>query len=316
MRSFCSRLTTAFLVLLVGSAALRLVAIGYRLPWLIHDPLVYLPTWSYVIPGLGILVVADRRRWVPRWMSVVAVAVLAANLACDFHLSLRTPRASAEDIKISLISYNIYQARWEDDRLLPWIEAQQPDILFLQEVPARFYAAHENALRRMFPNVVYRNHLLIATRLNVLAMNHVDLSNRRSLLHTVLEVEGTRFDALTTHLSVALAGNFLPRLQTQQCQTAEVLAHLSSLSGPFVIAGDFNVPLHSTAYKQFARLYQDARSVAGETGFGYTFNTCLPITTIDHCFGSAGIQFLQRQAMPVWLSDHRPIRIDFAIPRR
>ena len=87
------------------------------------------------------------------------------------------------------------------------------------------------------------------------------------------------------------------------------------MNGPFVIAGDFNLPLHSTGYKQIARCYQDSRCVAGDWGLGYTFNTFLPITTIDHCFGDAGVQFLRRQTLPMRLSAHRPIRIEFAIPR-
>jgi pimeloyl-ACP methyl ester carboxylesterase len=72
MRSFPRRVIIAILIVVLGSAALRLVAIAYRLPWLIHDSLVYAPTWLYVTVGAAVLVVAIRRRWTPRWLSLIA----------------------------------------------------------------------------------------------------------------------------------------------------------------------------------------------------------------------------------------------------
>lgn len=314
MRSLFRRLTLALVFLVVGAATLRLIAIGSQLPRLVHDTLVYMPTLVYVVLGLGPILLVLRQRWAARSLCLASLTVLALNLASDIHVSLRSPRPDPADLQVRLLSFNIFQGRWTGEDLLTMVREQQPEILFLQEVPKEFFETHEAAIREMFPHVLYHNDLLLATTLNTVEMRRIELTKRRSMLHAVVEVEGTRLDVFNTHLSVARITNFLPRLHVQQRQVDEVLTHLDGVSGPFIIAGDFNVPLHSTAFKRFTARFHDARTVAGETGLGYTFNTCLPMTTIDHCFGR-GVQFLSRQALPVWLSDHRPIRIEFAVPR-
>ena len=93
------------------------------LPGLIHDPLVYWPTWFYVVPGRP---------------SLRQSAARGAALVCrgrgprswhqpgERHSSaLRTPLAQPSSAS-SHSRYNIFQARWEDDRLLSMIEPQHP----------------------------------------------------------------------------------------------------------------------------------------------------------------------------------------------
>lgn len=305
--------TLGLLIPLLSCALARFVAILYPLPWWVHDPLIYFPTLFYAVPGLAIALIAYRQEFISSWLLLTAVLVLGANVLADVQPPRRLPSATATEHSVELLSYNIFQARWADRSVVALVCQRRPDVLLLQEVPDEFFQTHEAELRQTFRHVVYHKHLLAATNLDVLETESIDLSHGRSLLRLSLDVQGSRFDVFNTHLSVASTRTFFPRLREQQRQTEEVLGRLEKSPGPVVIAGDFNFPLHSTCYRRFATAYRNARSDVG-TGFGYTFNTWLPVTTIDHCFASPSVQFLSCSTLPVWLSDHRPVQTRFVIP--
>jgi endonuclease/exonuclease/phosphatase (EEP) superfamily protein YafD len=312
MASFIRRLRSFVVVLLLACAGLRLFAILYRLPWPIHDSLIYFPTPFYAFSGILIATACIRRILVRRSVLVATLLLLLANVVADFRPPWHRQRASNPAGEIQLLSYNIHQARWANDELVQFMCERHPDVLCLQEVPVWFWESHKAELRQNFRGVVYHNHLLIATNLAPVASDHIDLCHERSLLHLVVEVEGRRLDVFNTHLSVAQPSNFFTRLDAQRRQTEEILAHVDPVPGPLLFAGDFNFPVHSSCYKRVTARYQNARAAVG-TGVGYTFTTFLPITTIDHCFANAGVRFQSWETLPVRLSDHLPVLVRFAV---
>jgi vancomycin resistance protein VanJ len=283
-----------------------------HLPWWVHDPLVYFPTLFLAVPGLIAALVLRWYRVVPRAVLWAAVAVLGLNAAADVQPPWRSPDPPSGQ-ELRLLSFNIYQARLADGEIVALVRERHPDILCLQEVPFEFFGAHENELRQTFRHVAYHRQLLVATTWDVTGAEAVELPHGRALQHLVLDVRGTRLDVFNTHLSVAKPGEFFTRLHQQQRETDALLDHFGSPPGGWVAAGDFNMPLHSTGYKRLAASHESARSAAG-TGFGYTFNATLPITTIDHCFGGGGVRFLRCEPLAVPLSDHRPLEVDFLVP--
>jgi endonuclease/exonuclease/phosphatase family metal-dependent hydrolase len=304
----------ALVVLLLGCAALRLVAILYRLPWLAHDFLVYFPTLGYAIAGICLAAPCLRVKAVPRLLVAITLLIVLANVCADFRLPWRDAEVSSGDRQLELLTYNIHEAAWADDEIVRFVEERRPDIVCLQEVPPEFWQRHEARLRQSFRHVAYQNYLLVATNLEVTRTEKFDLFQGRKLLHLVLDLGNGRLDVFTTHLSVAKPHNFFPRLDAQRQQTEQILEELAALPGPFVIAGDFNFPLHSTCYQRVTARYQNARAAVGE-GVGYTFTTYLPLTTIDHCFASEDVQFTRAEPLPVRWSDHLPVRVSFVIQR-
>jgi endonuclease/exonuclease/phosphatase family metal-dependent hydrolase len=312
MTTFARRWLRRLLAVLLAVAAVRLVAVAAVLPWWAHDPLVYFPTLFYAVPGL---LLAGGLRWrkaIPRALLWTAVAILGLNVVADVRPPRRSPDHSPGQ-ELRLLSFNLYQARLADGEILDLVRERGPHILCLQEVPAQFFEAHEGELRQTFRHVHYHRQLLVASNCDVTAAEAVELPHARSLQHLILDVRGTRLDVFNTHLTVANPGEFFTRLREQQRQTDALLDHFGAAPGLFVAAGDFNMPLHSTGYKRLTASYQSARSAAG-SGFGYTFNAFLPVTTIDHCFGSDGIEFLRCEPLTVRLSDHRPLEVEFAVP--
>jgi endonuclease/exonuclease/phosphatase (EEP) superfamily protein YafD len=312
MATLVRRLTTGVVILLLACAGLRLFAILYHLPWPIHDSLIYFPTWFDALSGILIATACIRRRLVRRSLLVATLLVLLANVIADFRPLWHRQPASDPTSGIQLLSYNIHQARWANDELLQFLCDRHPDIVCLQEVPVWFWESHEAELRKSFRCVVYHNHLLIATNLVPVASEQIELCHDRSLLHLAVEVDGQKLDVFNTHLSVAQPSNFFTRLDVQRRQTEEILAHVDPLPGPLLFAGDFNFPVHSSCYQRVTARYQNARGTVG-TGVGYTFTTFLPITTIDHCFANAGVQFQSWETLPVRLSDHLPVLVRFSV---
>lgn len=308
MSTFMRRLTQVLLVVLLGCTLTRVVAVFWTLPRLIHDPLVYFPTMFYFGIGLSIVIAAYWTKSASRFVLFAPVVVIAIIIAADVRMppsSLPNPTTRQA---VRVLSFNIYQARLADDEIVKLIRERHSDVLCLQEVPPWFFRKHEKELRKMFRHVEFHNRLLVATEFDLVQVERLNLSYGRSLLHLELKLDGRRLDVFNTHLSVASPSSFFDRLTEQQEQIDQVLAHMARSSGPVLIAGDFNVPLHSTGYRRFAERYRSARSTAG-AGFGYTFNTYLPITTIDHCFASEAVRFIEWKPLSVRLSDHRPVEV-------
>jgi endonuclease/exonuclease/phosphatase (EEP) superfamily protein YafD len=81
------------------------------------------------------------------------------------------------------------------------------------------------------------------------------------------------------------------------------------VSGPIVIAGDFNMPTESTVYQRFWSSYSNAFSSAG-LGFGYTKFTGWFGIRIDHVLTGPGWRCRRCWVGPDVGSDHRPVLAD------
>jgi endonuclease/exonuclease/phosphatase (EEP) superfamily protein YafD len=309
--SILRRCLVAVSVLLTVVAAVRVAAILGRLPWWLHDPLVYFPTLFYVMPGVVLVVILWRLQVARPVFLRTLLAILGINFAADLRPPTRQP-ADRPDEAVRLLTFNVYQTRLADEDILTLVRDRRPDILFLQEAPLPFVRAHEAELRQMFRHVEAHDQLLVATNLGLLEVERIQLSYAREVLHLALDVRGTRLDVFNTHLSVANPRRYFTRLREQERQTDELLGHMGRAPGPVISSGDFNFPLHSTNYKRVTASYASARTDVG-TGFGYTFHAFLPVTAIDHCFGR-GVRFVRWQPVPVHLSDHRPVEVEFVLP--
>jgi endonuclease/exonuclease/phosphatase (EEP) superfamily protein YafD len=81
------------------------------------------------------------------------------------------------------------------------------------------------------------------------------------------------------------------------------------LSGPVLIAGDFNMPVESAIYRRFWSPYTDAFSSVG-LGFGYTKFTRWFGARIDHILAGPGWRPQRCWVGPNVGSDHRPVIAD------
>jgi endonuclease/exonuclease/phosphatase (EEP) superfamily protein YafD len=299
--------------LLLGSAvlALRLFTIVVPLPWFLHDPLIYLPALLCVVGAvpfllLGLGVLAGRR-----WLLCGPLALLAVNAAFDYRPASVEPSGPPADTTYRVLTYNIFQTRLANEEILAFLREQRPDVLLLQEVPTSFYRAHKDELRRLFRHVQYYGELLTAANLDVVESEGVDLASRRTLHRLRVRDEGREFEVYNTHLSVVRPFRVYERLGEQRQQLGTIVERLRAAGRPYVIGGDFNFPPRSTGYRVLEALGSSARSESA--GFGYSFNSFVPLAGIDHVFAGPGVRFLHFATVPVRLSDHFPVTARFAV---
>lgn len=101
------------------------------------------------------------------------------------------------------------------------------------------------------------------------------------------------------------------RIRELESERASLYAVRGDKSVPVIVAGDFNLPVESTIYRQHWSGYTDAFEVAG-TGFGWSKRegTLLRVR-IDHILGNrTAPRPVGAWVGPDWGSDHRPVIAD------
>jgi endonuclease/exonuclease/phosphatase (EEP) superfamily protein YafD len=83
------------------------------------------------------------------------------------------------------------------------------------------------------------------------------------------------------------------------------------LTGPVVLAGDFNTPPESAIFRQLFAAYADAFGTAG-WGWGYTFFGGKTMVRIDHVLAGPGWRCGRCRVGPAVGSPHRPVLADLA----
>jgi vancomycin resistance protein VanJ len=93
-------------------------------------------------------------------------------------------------------------------------------------------------------------------------------------------------------------------------EQSEFLAHeAAEVSGPKLLAGDFNTPPESAIYRGLWEPYTDAFTAAG-WGWGYTFYGGRTTVRIDHIFAGRGWHCVHCWVGPDIGSPHRPVLAD------
>lgn len=190
-----------------------------------------------------------------------------------------------EETTLKLLSCNI-EGRKHYERLIPFIQAQQPEVICMQEVfecdlP---YLAEQFGMSVAFTPILnsdFKNifdidplgywGLAIFTRLPISNQGEyyyvgqrsqipkVDESNSNSLNRAVrwadLKKGGLHFRIATTHFTWSPHGNYIP-LQGENLATMENF--LKTELGEFVLCGDFNSPRGGEIYQRLSSWLHDA----------------------------------------------------------
>jgi hypothetical protein len=97
--------------------------------------------------------------------------------------------------------------------------------------------------------------------------------------------------------------------ERRQLQSDTICQELGLLSGPVLIAGDFNTPTESTVYRHSWASYTNAFSTAG-WGWGYTYRVRWTGVRIDHILAGPGWRCHRCRMGPEVGSPHRPLIVD------
>ncbi|MGI8334052.1 endonuclease/exonuclease/phosphatase family protein [Actinomadura scrupuli] len=230
--------------------------------------------------------------------------------------------------KIRLVGYNVRALRDDGDAVARVLRGCRPDLVCLQEVP-RFlgWQAKRERLAEACGLTVASGRrtaglaVLAGPRVQVLhdeyhLLTRVPGLHRRALAIAVVEIDGARLVAASTHLDLADT----PR----RAHVGEVIALLDrvrrSFSAPVVLAGDINEEPLGPAWGILARTFQDACAVApaGETD---TYSARRPVKRIDGVFADRAITVAgcgvpaepELAADYAAATDHRPVLADLVL---
>jgi endonuclease/exonuclease/phosphatase family metal-dependent hydrolase len=154
----------------------------------------------------------------------------------------------------------------------------------------------------------------VLSRYPILSVDHRRYRNlreaeRRGLIRVEVEIEGRRLNFVTTHLDYKDDDNRL-------FETRQLVAALADVTGPLVVAGDFNDEPRGGSYKLMLENFIDAWAQAG-AGAGLTYPADKPSKRIDYVFIRGRDLRARRAWVPQTLaSDHVPVVVDVEFTSR
>jgi len=292
------------------------------------DPVTIWPFWFWSVPGAALgLLGLSRQTW--RW-NVATVVLWALNtcwIAEEPRSVLRAclgPQTAsrAQPGFLRVVTLNCAGGRTE-----PVVDAlaQDPDILFLQEMPGR------NQLARLLES---RPGWELATGMDaaIAALGEVQeqpLTRDESLFMCVVRVVPARLRP-PTEIAALSTRLFLPQLRFDlwrpsvwrgaaqvRALRAEQVTYLTThvaaaARAPVILGGDFNTPAGDSLLRPLRPHLRDAFSEAG-SGWPNTITDEHPMSRVDQVWVSDQFQVLGGRVVYTQHSDHRMVVMDLAL---
>lgn len=231
-------------------------------------------------------------------------------------------------VHVRVLSYNIRALHDDEAAVARVLRGCRADVVCLQEVP-RFlgqWRRRERLAARAGLTLVPGERqaglaVMAGPRAKVLAgeyhlITRVPRLHLRGLAIAVLEIEGVRLIAASTHLDL--------EDEPRRAHAGEVIGLLDqarrTYDAPVVLAGDINEEPGGQAWSLLAKVFQDGYAVA-PVGEGYTYSAIKPYERIDGVFADPQIEVLGCgvPADPAIVADyaaatdHRPVLAELQI---
>ena len=262
---------------------------------------------------LGIAFVIFRSR---RW-ALLMLAVTAINIwpVASWYIPDREIEA-ATGPPLKLLLVNVYSGNNNADAVLDLIDAEQPDIIFVQEVTNR-WAHIMNAVRAEYPysQALPRNDnfgIGVYAREPMLGIDTVNSPPYGFPTLVVRQAIGEGSVTIVSTHPIPPVGEIGYDARSEQL--ASIVDLLGTIGGPKVLIGDLNISMWSHLYKQF-----EASTGLTNTrkGFGAlpTWPRQLPFgrIPIDHCLVSPHFTVLETRRGPAIGSDHLPLIVELGL---
>ena len=304
--------------------------------WWPATVVLFAPRWVAALPLLVLLPLAA---WRSRFSLIPLLlgALVVFGPLLGFNLPLGSS-AALGGATLRVITCNIEGGKHDSAALIALIRDASADVVALQEFPAD--------LKLNLPpgwQLIQERGLAVLSRfplqrcITTLVSNPPNPWPSTCLFHCVVKAPGgdlnfcslqlptPRFDLLPlldrhTLINPARKGQLLTGTAYRRRASQEVRASLAGLSGPTIIAGDFNMPVDSTIYRQVWKGYGNAFSRSG-FGYGWTQRArSKKLTTIgiriDHILTSPGLEVRTCTVGPDVGSDHLPLIADVELVKR
>jgi vancomycin resistance protein VanJ len=274
-------------------------------PW--PPPLALVSTFAPFL-FLPLLLVVPLALWArSRWALIptVAVLLLFAGRYGPLFVPRPGPGRCAANPGLRVMTFNLGWNLARGEELVAIIEAEEPDILAVQEVTPAMAALFEQELAAAYPYTVLRPGVEttgLLSRYPILAEEWIEPSGGgRATLHVTVGWNGLPLEIFVVHPWAPgldwVRDTLIPQGlhdTVPQRQITEVAALAAAADGLTVLLGDFNSTDDTQAYAETAALLVDSYRQGG-WGFGFTFPKGLrvrglpvpgPLVRIDYIFHS------------------------------
>ncbi len=291
--------------------------------WWIGAILLYGPRWALLLPLPLLLVAAAVLTRRSLWVLALA-AVFLCSLT-DFSIPWRRILPSREHgFPIRVLTCNTHYTELKPVELARVIAQTHPDVVALQVFgadPKFFFDPREWYIRR-------DDDLCLASRFPIQSARSVlpvHVGNLGTAIHYRLitpagAVQFYSLHLISPHLAISAAlrhrigaSDLIEQNSESRSDEATLIARDALESGgAVVLAGDFNLPSDSIAYRNNFSEFADGFATAG-WGFGWTYRVSYTVTRIDHVL--CGKRFVFRRC---WVGDdvgspHRPLVADLEL---
>lgn len=257
------------------------------------------------------------RQW--RWSVFATIGVIANAAPAVPWITAPTPPPAPDSTPLRVLLSNVHTANTNTQPLLDLIRAEQPDLIVLEEVDDR-WAAELKTLDASYP-----------TSRTVPREDNFGIGIwSRIPLNEIRVVESGTYDVPTITAVATIAGQTIKLIATHPVPPAssdgatarnnhlEEVAKMANQSEiPSVIVGDLNVTMWSPYYTKF-EAQSGLKNV--RRGFGILPSWPVPFAMagipLDHCMVHSSIGVRSVRLGPNIQSDHLPLIVDLAIPRR
>lgn len=253
-----------------------------------------------------------------------------------------TPPTEASGPHLKVLTYNLRSPNSDPEPLLEVVRTEQPDVIVLQELTARYAERLRARVGDEYPYFMVAGIETandgggVYSRLPILAHEAFRLTDEGNVLQRLRlrteagEVWLVNVHLLSPQLERRRVRGRLPMLpldfhdELRDEELRRLVAVVGNLDGPFVLAGDFNMAAGSRPSRQLPNSWRDAFREAGE-GFGHTFPVGMsvprwrlpitfPLVRIDYVITSPELtpRYARVPRMPG--SDHFPVVADLALP--
>ena len=289
--------------------------------WWIATLLLFGPLWVFALPLVILLPLAlfMRRRSLP---VLLLGGLIVLFHIMDFCIPWRPAISKSQaGTPLRVLTCNTHYRLLNARALADLIDATHPDVIALQEWPshntkpvfgdaawnlikeAEFCLASKFPIRK-FAEVSPEPGWLSAVCFEIqtpaggpIYFFNVHLASPHPAFQSALSREARGSDEIHR--------NSQRRLEGAQA----VQRYAATLKGPVLLAGDFNLPINSSVYRDHLSRYTDAFATAG-FGFGWTYHARWTDTRIDHILADSNWHCIKCWVGPDVGSPHRPVIAD------
>lgn len=327
MKRYFAPLAVACLVM--GVIVTSLAIITSRFGWSIQlEKLAHFQVQYWLVAIALTIVILCLKRYRLALAMLFCCALLSTQIVFWYAFTSPFSKASAN---YRVISTNVWVRNTNAEKVLAFVEAEDPDLVLFMEVNEEMGKQLE-ALETRLP---YSSNQLTPYRLGTVIYSKRPLSevqlqqfNTRSAVHisALVEVDGKPLSIVGIHPFPPISQElFVDRNRAFEA----VSEYVKAQSEPVILIGDFNATMWSPYYRQLVR--QSGLNNA-RAGFGIlptwpaklSYHSSLPGLNaltgllqipIDHCLASPALQVANMHTGPDVGSDHLPIVIDFQLDR-